>query len=144
MKTAEEYFDEYMHPVGWLTFANINGNQKRRAVTQMVSAIAADARADALAEKSVAPDADEERAKREYERFRNGHTVYPEWKLVGPTLQEVWRDYVKTLPPRPVRSPGQRLADALREVDFMSGKLSECAEAKFERAATALGIKPQE
>lgn len=152
MKTAEERWKQLRYMMGdalhvWLYYdANDRGG-----FAKFLAMVEADARADALAEKSVAPDADEERAKREYERFQS---FFPSSRKVAFQEREAearaaWIAYVKTLPPRPMRSPGQVLWDSQRAVGMFGNfhsyaELHENTKAMQEAAATALGIKPQE
>ncbi len=156
MKTAEFYWNSYLrtptdgHTTCFATYRGLDSSLHKH-VEAMVAAI----RADALAEKSVATDADEERAKREYERLT---TLHPEpesildWDHASRGWKVAWRAYVKTLPPRPVRSPEERLFSTLQKLGHLRAYESwdhysrgnPHSSLLLIAEATALGIKPQE
>lgn len=147
MKTAEEYWDEHMAPSGLAHYGGLSYSHRRQAADAMVAAN----RSDALADKSVAPDADEERAKREHDRFQSflPESYRMEFEAHCDETIAAWKAYSKTLPPRPVRSPGERLHDAYEEIwdSTLQGQfdgLNPERKERYERAATSLGIKPQE
>ena len=154
MKTAEEYWKKYAEAVGFGGYHDFLCVADRAAISAMVVAIAADARADALAEKPKEPDADEERAKREWDIYANlGDVKSVSWEYVSPTQQKAWTAYVKTLPERPKRSPGQVLFDAEKANGLWVGiewdgesrdSLNDMTRQKLERIAAALSIQPAE
>jgi hypothetical protein len=147
MKTAKQHFDEWRADYGGEGNITTWGNQRpewQEAFERLVERV----RADALAEKPAAPDADEERAKREWDIYANlGDIKSVSWEYVSPTQQKAWIAYAKTLPPRPVRSPGQVLWESLVESGAEQGQwkhLMLLHQNQIESAATALGIQPQE
>lgn len=152
MKTAEEYWDEHMAPSGLAPYGGLSYSYRRQAADAMVAAI----RADALAEKPAAPDADEERAKREWDRMRGGDSrIFYPYDACNQAEQAAIRTLFAALPPRPMRSPGQVLRSQINEElkrlgcptlvnCFVSGMDLAKFDAAIVAAATALGIQSKE
>lgn len=152
MKTAEEYWNSITIVGGFARWPKLACGFAH-AFSRLVDEI----RADALAEKPATPDADEERAKREYERLQSlipDAFLRQDYESRNPASKAGWKAYVKTLPPRPMRSPGEQLRDLLvkniphDEVRglFLDVYADETPElrAGMDAAANALGIEPQE
>lgn len=150
MKTAATYYKTHLQSAGWSSLEYLP-NDYLKAFETAVAAIAADARADALAEKPAA-DADEERAKREYERFCEIHG-----KHIGQNCRDLWTaefkaalaEYAATFPPRPMRTPGQRLFESeVAAGHFVATRLwseqLDHVQESFETRAAALGIQSAE
>lgn len=153
MKAAEEYWDEHMKNTA-CPFRGCS-DLRQSDIRELIAAIAADARADALAEAKAVTDPDEERAKAEWKRFEDS------WHAIGLTcsppsedayVYKAFAHYVKTLPPRPMRSPGQRFFEAVRKLgigsftDTYKRLLEEWPNKaeSFESAAEELGIQSKE
>ena len=155
MKTAEEYWKKYAEAVGFGGYHDFLCVADRAAISAMVVAIAADARAEALAEKPKEPDADEERAKREHDRFQSflPESYRMEFEAHCDETIAAWKAYAATLPEHPKRSPGQVLFDAEKANGLWVGiewdgesrdSLNDMTRQKLERIAAALSIQPAE
>jgi hypothetical protein len=152
MKTANGYWNKFLG--NHLLPPNHYTPGCWQAIEDMVAAIADDARADALAEKPPAPDADEERAKGHYGRWCDIHpkgNCFPAWGVMSIEDRDTWRLFIKELdiPPRPVRSPGQRLFESEKAAGCCPfpckwDELTTLVQEHFATRATALGIQPKE
>ena len=144
MKTSEERWQQMRQMMDYYGYGWERLDETEHAgFGKFLAAI----RADALAEKPKEPDADEERAKREYERFRAGSRELKEWGELQKLTKEHWKKFVSTLPERHKRSTGQVMTDELwkRGVVCRGWRELDTAEQSIrDGAATALGIQPQE
>lgn len=144
MKTAEEYWDGLLASKTVFGYFRSLNPTIRQAILDMVAAIAADARAEA-----ASPDAEEER---EFQRFKEFckqemGACAPSMLAGYPGLKNVVEKYAATFPPRPMRSPGQRLWESLVDAGAEQGPwdlVPQFIKNQMEAAATALGIEHKE
>lgn len=146
MKTAEEYYEQLRKDADMFMKWNTKSKAYKAGFESLVAAV----RADALAEKPKEPDAVPTK-KPEWDRF---HKLFMEMTPGGinysSTLPKVVEAYAATFPPRPKRSPGQRLFESERDSNSHWGKretfhgLSEMTQAQFETRAKELSIQPAE
>lgn len=146
MKTAEEYWDQHMKNTA-CPFRGCS-DLRQSEIRELVAAIAADARADALAEAKVDPDDTHEA--REWKRFQAIHRELWKSEIGNNTVfHRSFAEYVKTLPPRPMRSPEQQVFEAARSQGWFAecSQFSDCSErtlSECRAVATDLGVQPKE